>query len=103
MLYHNVIPLLAPSKKDLSFSFILAKKRIYLDTQLKGEFTNLFLNSQGVPCSYRQSRNRMMNTFIIGNITYIRDTLEDKSMLVHFKKAFPLTSSLGNSFERRAY
>ena len=53
--------------------------------------------------SHRQNRNRMMNTFIIVNITpYIVDSLEDKPMLVHFKKAFPLTS-LGHSFERRAY
>ena len=33
---------------------------------------------------------------------YVRDSLEDKSMLLHFKKAFPFTS-LGHSFERRAY
>ena len=53
--------------------------------------------------SHRQSRNRVMNTFIIVNITpYIVDSLEDKPMLVHFKKAFPLTS-LGHSFQRRAY
>ena len=28
-----------------------------------------FLNWQGAPCSYRQSRSRMLNTFIIVNIT----------------------------------
>ena len=39
---HNVAPSLAPSKKGLSLLFSLGKKRIYLDTQLKGEFTNLF-------------------------------------------------------------
>ena len=62
-----------------------------------------FENYQGVPWSHRQRRNRMMNSFIIVNITpYAIDSLEDKSMLVHFKKAFPLTS-LGHSFERRAY
>ena len=45
----------------------------------------------------------MMNTFIIVNITqYVIDRLEDKSMFVHFKKAFPITS-LGHSFERRGY
>ena len=44
-----------------------------------------------------------MNSFIMVNITpYAIDSLEDKSMLVHFKKAFPLTP-LGHSFERRAY
>ena len=59
-----------------------------------------FENCQDAHCSHKQSRNRMMNTFIIiVNIT----SLEDKSMLlVHFKKAFPLTL-LGYSFERRAY
>ena len=31
-----------PSKKGLSFPFSLGKKRIYLETQLKGEFTDLF-------------------------------------------------------------
>ena len=34
--------LLHPSKKSLSFPFSLDKKRKYLETQLKGEFTNLF-------------------------------------------------------------
>ena len=35
-------PFLYPSKKGLSFPFSLGKKRIYLETQLKGEFTDLF-------------------------------------------------------------
>ena len=34
--------LLQPSKKSLSLPFSLGKKRIYLETQLKGEFTDLF-------------------------------------------------------------
>ena len=34
-------PFLHPSKKDLSFPFSLGKI-IYLETQLKGEFTDLF-------------------------------------------------------------
>ena len=39
------------------------------------------------------SRNRMMNTFVIVNITpHIRDSVEDKSMLAHSKKAFLLPS-----------
>ena len=35
-----------------------------------------------------------MNTFTIVNITHtiVRDSLEDKSMLIHSKKAFPLPS-----------
>ena len=32
-------PFLHPSKKGLSFPFSLSKKRIYLEPQLKGEFT----------------------------------------------------------------
>ena len=59
---------LHPSKKGLSFPFSLGKKTIYLETQLKGELTDLFLKLTGRPCSHRQSRNRMMNTFIIVNI-----------------------------------
>ena len=34
-----------------------------------------------------------MNTFIVVNITrHVRDNLEDKSMIVHSKKALPLPS-----------
>ena len=33
---------LHPSRKGLSFPFNLGKKRKYLETQLKGEFTDLF-------------------------------------------------------------
>ena len=63
--------LLHPFKKGLSFPFSLGKKKIHLETQLKGEFTDYFENCQGAPCSHRQSRSRMMNTFIIVNITPI--------------------------------
>ena len=57
---------------------------------------------KGTPCSHRQSRNRMMKTFIIVNITpiamYVRDSLENKSvLLVLFEKAFRLTL-LGQSY-----
>ena len=62
---------LYPSKKGLSFPFSLGKERIYLETQLEGELTDLFSKLTGCPCSHRQSRNRMMNTFIIVNITPI--------------------------------
>ena len=61
--------LLHPSKKGLSFPFSLGK-RICLETQLKGEFTD-FKNFHGAPCFHWQSRKRMMNTFIIVNITPI--------------------------------
>ena len=44
-----------------------------------------------------------MKSFIINNIIpYAIYSLEDKPILVHFRKAFPITS-LGHSFERRAY
>ena len=35
-------PFLHPSKKGLSLPFSLGKKKVYLETQLKGEFTDLF-------------------------------------------------------------
>ena len=40
-------PVLGPSKKNLPLLFSLAKKRIYLDTQLKAELTNLFWKLPG--------------------------------------------------------
>ena len=40
--YHNVVSLLVPLKKSLPLPFSLGKKRIYLDTQLKGELNDLF-------------------------------------------------------------
>ena len=59
-------PLSYTLQKGLPITFSLAKKRIYLDTQLKGEITDLFWKLPA--CS--TSRNRMMNTFIIVNITH---------------------------------
>ena len=44
---HNAVPLLAPLKKGLPLPFSLGKKRIYLDTQLKGELTDLFWKLPG--------------------------------------------------------
>ena len=40
-------PFLDPSKNSLSFPFSLGKKRVYLETQLKGEFTDLFWKLPG--------------------------------------------------------
>ena len=40
-------PLLHPSKKAFLSPFILAKKTIYLETQLKGELTDLFRKLAG--------------------------------------------------------
>ena len=42
ILWSPFASLLHPSKKGLSFPFRLGKKRIYLETQLKVEFTDLF-------------------------------------------------------------
>ena len=39
---HNVASPLAPFKKGLPLPLSLAKKRIYLDTQLKAELIDLF-------------------------------------------------------------
>ena len=91
-----------PKKAFLSPS-VWARREYIWKLSWKESLLIYFENCQGAPCSHRQSRNRMMNSFIIVNITpYAIDSLEDKSMLVHFKKAFPLTP-LGHSFERRAY
>ena len=90
----TMCPPLHPSKKGLSFCFSLGKKIIYLETQLKREFTDLF---------WKLTCNTTMNSFIINNIIpYAIYSLEDKPILVHFRKAFPITS-LVHSFERRAY
>ena len=51
--------------------FIWARREIYLETQLKGEFTDLFWKLPGCSCFHRQSRYRMMNTFVIVKITPI--------------------------------
>ena len=69
--------------------FSLAKKRIYLLTQLKAELTDLLWKLLMFPIL--TSRNRMMNTFITLP-PYVRDSSEDKSMLFHFKKTFVLSS-----------
>ena len=45
-------PLPAPFKKSLPLPISFAKKGIYLDTQLKGERTDLFENFQDVPYSH---------------------------------------------------
>ena len=57
---------LARFKKGLVLPFSLAKKIIYLDTQLKAELTSLFWDRM---FPLLTSRNRIMHTFIIFNIT----------------------------------
>ena len=51
-------------KEGPPLPFILANKRVYLDTHLKEELSLLicFENCQGVACSHRHSRKMKMNT-----------------------------------------
>ena len=57
-----------------------------------------FENFQGDPCSQRQSRNRMMNTLIIVNITpKVRDNLEE--CFLSTSKRPSLSLYLGTSFK----
>ena len=92
---------LAPFQKKAFLSPSVWARREYIwKLSLKESLLICFENYQGVLCSHRQSRNRMMNSFIIVKITPY--ALNGKSMLVLFKKVFPLTS-LGHSFERTAY
>ena len=61
--------------------------------KLKRGFTDLFWKSSGCSLSHRQSRNRMINTFTIVNITlHVRDSIEDTSILVQSKNIFLLPS-----------
>ena len=86
-------PFLHPSKKDISLS-VWARREYICKLNWNESLQICFENYQYFPCSHWQSRNRIMNTFIIVNITlppYVIDSLKDKSMLVHLKKAFPLT------------
>ena len=95
-------PCTLPKRAFLSPSVWARRKYIWKLSQIES-WLICFENYQGVPCSHRQSRNMMMNSFIIVNITpYAIDSLEDKSMLALFKQAFPPTS-LGQLLERRAY
>ena len=102
LLHHCTLP-----KKAFSSPSVCARREYIWKLNWKESLLTYFENCQGAPYSHRQSRNRMMNTFIWVNISYsymwVRDSWEDKYMfLVHFKKAFSLTL-LGHSFYRRTY
>ena len=91
-----------PKKVFLSLS-VWARREYIWKLNWKESLLICFENCQGVPCSHKQNKISMMNTFITVNIALTcKRCLEDKSMLFHFKKAFPLTL-LGHSFERRTY
>ena len=49
-----------------------------------------FENFQGVPYSHRQSRNGMMNNFLITLPPHVRDSLEDKFKQKRFPSPFSL-------------
>ena len=59
-----------PKKAFLSPS-VWARREYIWKLNWKESLLIYFENWQGAPCSHRQSRNRMMNTFIIVNITPI--------------------------------
>ena len=56
----------------------------------KESFFICFDNCQGVPYFYRKIRNRMMNRMWLP--PHVKDSLEDKSMIVHSKEAFLVPS-----------
>ena len=65
--------LLHPSKKGLSFPLSLggARREYIWKLNWKESLLIYFENFLGAPCPHRQSRNMMMNTFVIVNITPI--------------------------------
>ena len=79
--------------KDFLSSSVWPRRDYVCTFDWKESLLICFENCQGVPYSHRQSRNRVMNNFIIVTITpHVRDSLEGKSMIVHSKKSFLLTS-----------
>ena len=62
---------LHPSKKAFLSPSVWASREYIWKLSSKESLLICFENYQGVPCSQRYNRNRMMNTFIIVNITPI--------------------------------
>ena len=58
-------PFLHPSKKVFLSPSVWARREYIWKLNWKESLLIYFENSQGAPCSHRQSSNRMMNTFII--------------------------------------
>ena len=84
---------LHPPKKGFPPSSTWPRREYTWTLSWKEGLLICFENCQGVPYSHRQSRDRMMNTFIIVSITPIyKRELEDKSMLLHSRKTFILLS-----------
>ena len=71
---HNLTiwsPFLHPPNKTFLSLSVWSRREYIWKLNWKESLLICFENCQGVPCSHRQSRNRMMNTFIIVNITPI--------------------------------
>ena len=88
-------PFLHPPKKTFLLPSVWPRREYNWTLNWKESLLICFENFQGVPYSQRQSRNKMMNTFIIVNInpTCKRWFMRiPESMLVHSKKAFLLYS-----------
>ena len=56
-------------KKVFLFPSVWARREYIWKLNWKKSLLIYFENCQGTPCSHKQSRNRMMNTFVIFNIT----------------------------------
>ena len=98
-----MVPLLAPFQKRSLFPLQFGQEESISGNSIERRVYWFIWKLACAHCSHRQSRNRMMNTFIIVKIaTSLENSLENKSMLlVHFKKDLPLTL-LGNSFDGKA-
>ena len=83
---------LHPPKVAFLSSSVSLRREYTWKLNWKEILLHCFENYPGGHYSHRQSRNRMMNTFITANITPTCKSLENKSMLVHTKKTFLLSS-----------
>ena len=97
---HNVGPLLAPSKNTFLSPSIWPRKEYTWTLSWEDSLLICFENcQQGVPYSIRQSRNRIMDTFIIVNITPTRkrylkeigDKLFHETNFLDFREFLPNT------------
>ena len=88
-----------PNKAFISPS-VRARRECIWKLNWKESLLIYFEYFQGVPCFHRQSMNRMMNTFIIVNITPIcrRDSLEDKLCFLSTSKRPSPSLYLGTPF-----
>ena len=94
-------PFLYPPKKAFLSPSVWSRREYTWTLNWKESLLICFENCQGVHYSQRQTTNRMMNTFIIVNVNpnmwNIKLCLEDKSVLIHSKKAFLLPFSLAKN------